>query len=123
MSTTTETAPSPTQAMASPKQQFLDTYEQEHQRPMRVLRAYPKDKSELKPHEKCKTARELAWMFVIEQGAMEKILTTGLDFSKPPSFPPAPDSLDEVISALEQSHKKVAGLVRELRDEEMFTPV
>src|ERR1700730_16657063 len=67
MSTTTETAPSPAQAMASPKQQFLDTYEQEHQRTMRVLRAYPKAKVELQPHPKCKTARELAWMFVIEQ--------------------------------------------------------
>ena len=123
MSTTTETAPSPAQAIASPKQQFLDTYEQEHQRTMRVLRAYPKDKVELQPHPKCKTARELAWMFVIEQGAMEKALTTGFDFSKPPSFPPAPDSLDAVLSAFEQSQQKVAGLVRGLRDEEMFTPV
>ena len=76
--------------MPSPKEQFLDTYEQEHAKTMRVLRAYPKDKCELQPHTKCKTARELAWMFVMEQGAAEKALTTGFDWSTPPVFPPPP---------------------------------
>ncbi|MEP6993705.1 MAG: DinB family protein [Acidobacteriota bacterium] len=121
MSTTTQTAPSP--ATTNPKQQFLDAYEKEHQKTMRVLRAYPKDQSELQPHPKCKTARELAWMFVIEQGAMEKALTTGFDFSKPPAFPPAPESMDAIFSAFEQGHRKVMGLVQGQRDEEMFTPM
>ena len=91
MSTTTETAPSrSTQTPPSPKQQFLDAYEQEHGKTLRVLLAYPKDKVELQPHPKSKNARNLAWMFVLEQGAMEKALTTGFDLSGPPNFPPAP---------------------------------
>jgi uncharacterized damage-inducible protein DinB len=68
----------------------------------------------------CKTARELAWMFVLEQGMCQKALTTGLDWSAPPSMPPAPNSLEEVISTFERDQKTVAGLVRDLPDERLF---
>src|SRR4051794_6489775 len=50
------------------RQQFLDAYEREHTTTMKVLRAFPPEKSALKPHPKCKTARELAWIFVQERG-------------------------------------------------------
>ena len=33
---------------------------------MRVLQAYPKDKAELRPHPKSRTARELVWTFVLD---------------------------------------------------------
>lgn len=122
MSTAT-TTPSQTKTMPSPKQQFLDTYEQEHAKTLRVLRAYPKDKVELQPHPKCKTARELAWMFVMEQGGAEKALTTGFDWSTPPSFPPVPESFDVILGALEQGHKKIVELVRGMRDEELFSSI
>jgi hypothetical protein len=52
----------------TPKQQFVDAYEREHGITMRVLRAYPVDRLDLRPHPKCKTARELAWVFVLERG-------------------------------------------------------
>ena len=57
----------------SPKEQFLDRYESEHATTMRVLRAYPPDKLDLQPHPKCKTARELAWMFVLERGLGKRV--------------------------------------------------
>ena len=108
----------------SPRMQYLDVYEQEHQRTMRVLRAYPRDKSELRPHPKVKTARELAWQFVLEQGLMEKGLTTGFDFSRPQSsMTPAPESFDQVLAVFETGHKKVTGLIGQLRDDEMYTTV
>ena len=46
-------------AMPSPRQQFLDAYEREHAITMKILRAYPPDKGELRAHPKLKTAREL----------------------------------------------------------------
>ena len=52
----------------SPMQAFLEAYEREHEITMRVLRAYPTDKLELRPHPRSKTARELAWIFVLERG-------------------------------------------------------
>jgi uncharacterized damage-inducible protein DinB len=105
------------------KQQLLDAFEQEHQRTMRVLRNYPADKAELQPHAKCKNARELAWMFALEQGAAEKALTTGFDWSKPPSFPPAPESFDAVLGAIEQGQTRVDGLLRAMPEEELAETV
>lgn len=107
----------------SPREQYLDVYQQEHERTMRVLRAYPRDKSELQPHPKLKTARALAWQFVIEQGLMEKALTTGFDFSKPPSSRPVPESFDEVLATFEAGQKKFAGLIGQLRDDELYETV
>jgi len=131
MSTTPTGAPSAGRTPATPrarsasdpKQQFIDAYEQEHAKTRRVLRAYPKDKGELRPHPKCKTARELAWMFVLEQGAIEKTVTTGFDWTKPPSFPPPPDSFDAIIGAFEQSHEKTAALVRDFPEDRLHEPI
>ena len=36
----------------TPKQQFLEDYDNEHATTMRVLRAYPPDKAELRPSER-----------------------------------------------------------------------
>jgi uncharacterized damage-inducible protein DinB len=107
----------------SPRDQFLDVYEDEHARTMRVLRAYPNDQAELRPHPKCKTARELAWMFVMEQGAMETAMTTGFDFSQPLRLPPAPESFDAVLQVFDETHQKIAGLIRGLRDDELYQPL
>ena len=70
------------------RQHLLASFDREHATTLRVLKALPKEKSELRPAPACKTARELAWMFVLAQGAMEKGLTSGFDWSKPPAFPP-----------------------------------
>ncbi len=56
------------------KEQFLTQLEKELPTTMRVLKAYPAAKADLKPHAKCKSARELAWMFVTEQKASEQRL-------------------------------------------------
>jgi len=112
-----------TVTVQTPKQQFLDAYTQENATTLRVLRAYPSDKTELRPHRMCKTARELAWMFVLEQGMAEKALTTGLDWSKKPSMPPAPATLDQVIDAFDQGQKRLANLVRETPDSRVFETV
>lgn len=105
------------------KPQLLEAFERENAKTLRVLRALPKDKTELRPHPKCKTARELAWMFVLGQGAMEKGLTTGFDWSKPPAFPPPPDSYDDVLSNLEKGHARTMELLRDLPDEDLTRPV
>ena len=95
----------------SPKQQFIDSYKREHATTMRVLSAYPADQSELRPHAMCKTARELAWIFVAEQGMCHTALTTGFDWSKPPAFHPAPGQLSEILAAFEQGRDRLTALV------------
>ena len=119
--TSIPTAPPPT--MSSPREQFLEVYDQEHKRTLRVLRAYPRDKAELRPHPKSRTARELAWVFVTEQGAVEKALTTGIDWTQAYAIPNAPESFDAILEAFERGHKHVAGLISAQRDEELFETV
>ncbi|MBI3856253.1 MAG: hypothetical protein HY293_11240 [Planctomycetes bacterium] len=100
-------------------QAFLSAYEKEYPITVRLLNAYPADKLDLKPHAKCKTARELAWMFVVEQGATMTALTTGFDFSKPFAPPPAPATMGEILGAFEQGYRKVVGIVKGMSDEQL----
>lgn len=123
----TSAAPAaPMAAQPGPLQTLLDAMEREHAITVRVLRAFPPDKLDLRPHPRSKTARDLAWMFVLEQGLLEKALTTGFDWSTPPAAPPpAPDTLDPIVAALEAAHARVTGLVRgmseaDLRDTVQF---
>jgi len=124
MATTASPTPATTQAVINPKEQFLATFEHEHGTTMRVLSAYPVDNCELQPHPKCKSARDLAWIFVMEMGMLEKALTTGFDWSQPPAgMPPAPESLATIIETFDQGHKRVATIVANLRDDQLFETV
>ena len=105
----------------SQKQRFLDVYEKEHATTMRVLRAYPADQAEFRPNERCKSARELAWIFAIEPrlGAMvvfNDAFAAGMPSGKPPA---APDSWEAVLSGIEQAHKEFAEQVRATPDEQL----
>lgn len=91
----------------SPKQQLERVLEREHERTMRVLRAYPDDQSDFKPSERSRTAREVAWPLALGHGRlMVKALTTGFDWSKPVAPPPMPSKMSEIAAAVEQSYRE-----------------
>jgi uncharacterized damage-inducible protein DinB len=108
---------------ATPKHQFLETYEREHATTMRVLRAYPADQLELRPHEKAKTARELAWMFVLERRLGTAVHHNALASGAPTPMPAPPESWDELLGALETAHQDFASLIRSTPDEQLFEKV
>jgi uncharacterized damage-inducible protein DinB len=113
-----------TSAAKGPREAFLETFEREHATTVRVLRAYPAHKLDLQPHAKSKTARDLAWLFVMEQGLGQKALTTGFDWSSPPAGPPAPPAtMEEIVAAFEEGHRQVVELVRAMSDEDLRTTV
>ncbi len=94
-----------TVTLPSPKQQLLDSYAREHETTMRVLRAYPTDKLELRPHAKCKNARELAWMFAMER-AFATMVVSGQFGQQAPMEPPLPpESWDELLVNVEQAYQ------------------
>ena len=70
---------------SSAKQRFLDNYDREHERTVRVLRAYPADKLDLKPHEMSKSARDLAWIFFLERALITRVWHDELFKGIPPS--------------------------------------
>src|SRR3954464_1566894 len=93
------------------KQEFLETYDAEHARTMKVLRAYPADKLDLRPHPKSKTARELAFVFTLERYLGTKVWHDELATQAPSGTPPSPpDNWDELLAEVE----KASADVREL---------
>src|SRR6185503_2058115 len=100
----------------SPKQQFLDAYHREHATTMKVLRSYPADKTELRPHHRLRTARELAWIFVQERGLGTHVLDNGFAAGPPAASPRPPESWDELLAALEKAHTDFATYVRMMPD-------
>jgi uncharacterized damage-inducible protein DinB len=104
----------------SPKQRFLEVYEQEHEKTMRVLRAFPADKSEFRPSEMCKTARELAWMFPLERGLGTAVFNDAFAKGGPSGkMPDPPDSWDAVLAAAESKHREFAELIRTTPDDKL----
>jgi uncharacterized damage-inducible protein DinB len=86
----------------SEKDLFLAAFQREAHTTLRVLLAYPPEKSELKPAEKSKNARELAWMLVLNQSVITPVLAADL---KPGAFPKPPGTWAELIQAFEREHR------------------
>lgn len=102
----------------TPRQIFLDTFERECATTIKILRAYPEDKAELRPHARGKSARELAFIFAAEQGLAMGVLTDTL--GKSPS-PPAPDTIAGSIAAFEDGKAKLVEMINSLSEEQLTT--
>ena len=109
--------------MPSPKQQFKDQATREHQTTMKVLKAYPHGKLDLRPSPKSKTAKELAWTFAIEQALAHTSITTGFDWSKPFTPPAVPESYEAILNAVEHGHAQLLKTLEHMPDEKLFGTV
>jgi uncharacterized damage-inducible protein DinB len=98
------------------KEQFLSTMAREFPTTLRVLKAYPAGKSDLKPHAKSKSARELAWIFVTEEKTCEMALEGALELGK---LPKAPATLPEVIASYEKAHSEFVNRLKETPEAEL----
>jgi len=103
---------------SSSKQQFLESYDREHATTMRVLRAFPKDKADTKLHPKLKTAKELAWVFVLECGLGVKVWHDEFAKGVPAgSAPPKPlENWDDLLTAFAKASKDYRELVSSTSD-------
>ncbi len=109
--------------MASAKQQFLDAYEREHAITMRLLRAYPTDKLELRPHPKSKSARDLAWVFVAERTLGKHVFNNDLAGAMSGGGMAAPSDWGDLLTAVEQAHREYGDMVRATPDDELENTV
>lgn len=99
------------------KEQVLNLREFEFATTMRVLKAYPEDKLDLRPAEKSRSARELIRTFVAEEmvcGAAMRGEPIGALGGK--SFP---DNLKDVLETFDRIHKEVQSLIAQAPDETM----
>jgi uncharacterized damage-inducible protein DinB len=111
--------------MYTEKQQFLDSYDREHATTMKVLRAFPPDKLDFRPHPTSNTAQQLAWTFVMERrlgtNLFHNMFANGLPAGAIP--PSAPDSWDDLLAALEKAHAEFRELIRSAPDAKLSEKV
>jgi uncharacterized damage-inducible protein DinB len=122
---TSPATPAPNASPVSPdeKRSFLQAYDREHATTMKVLRAFPGDRADLRPAPKCNTARDLAWTFVLERRLGTTILEDGMAArmsapggGKPPK---APESWSDLLAALDEAHRQFGDLVRSTPESEL----
>ena len=111
-------------AISSGKEQFLKAYDREHATTMRVLHAFPAAETDFRPHEKSKSARELAWVFVAERGLGTMVFHNAFANGMPAGgAPPAPADWDAILAGVESSHQDFRALVRDMPDEQLIETV
>ncbi len=94
------------------KQAFLDTYDREHATTTRVLRAYPEEKLDLKPTPAMKSARDLAWVFVLECYLGGRVWRDEFKNGVVPGTPPKmPDSWSGILQTVESTYADFRALI------------
>lgn len=121
MTTTGEAVAAPGQRdVVSPKEQFLNAYGREHATTMRVLRAYPADQLELRPHPRTRTARELAWVFVLDRWLGMMVYNDEFaDKAGSGEAPPPPADWQELLATLEKAQEDFVDLIRGTPDKDL----
>lgn len=82
---------------------------------MRVLRAYPEDKLDMKPAEKSRSARELIRTLVGEEFVCKGALLGDIRRAGLPKG--LPDGLADMLEVLNQTHNEVQGLIARAGEE------
>jgi uncharacterized damage-inducible protein DinB len=101
----------------SARQALLDSYQRESATTIKILRAFPPEHAELRPHPTSNSAQQIAWTFAIENALMEAALLNKLRM--PPSFQSMPASWDECVDVYERGVEHVIALLQKARDEAM----
>jgi uncharacterized damage-inducible protein DinB len=94
------------------KEIFLRIWDREAKTTVRVFRAFPEENLSVKPHERSRSIRDLAWQCVIDEGVIEKIIDGFSDLRKVPPSPPPPETMKEIVDAYEIAHRKASEKMR-----------
>ncbi|HEX9163692.1 MAG TPA: DinB family protein [Thermoanaerobaculia bacterium] len=109
----------------SEKEQFLQTYDREHTITMRVLNAFPKDKGDFRPHERLKTARELAWVIALERYLGMRVFhdefAKGMPTGSTPPKPP--ETWDALLAGIEKGSREYRDMISAAPDADLSKQV
>ena len=112
----------PVAAAPTAKKQLLDSYARESQLTLKVLRAYPPGQADFRPHMRSKSARELAYTFVIEQSLLLRALKDELALGSG-GPPPVPTELQTIIDQFEQGVHEVVERVKHMPEPRLYTTI
>jgi len=97
------------------KDMFLQTWEREFQTTLKVIKSYPKEKLDLKPSEKSRSAKDLLWTFVSEEHVASDVTKGQIDFM---NMPKAPNTVEEIIASYERTHNENVQKIKNLTEQE-----
>jgi uncharacterized damage-inducible protein DinB len=106
----------------SEKQKFQQAWDRESATTLKVLKAFPADKTELKPHPTCRSAKDLAWAFVFEGVGGSQAVQDEMKFP-PPNMPAMPANWPGMIGEVERALKLIGDKVRKVDDAQLNTTV
>jgi uncharacterized damage-inducible protein DinB len=102
------------------KEMYLQTWEREFQTTLKILKAYPQEKLDLRPAEKSRSAKDLLWTFVMEEKVIDGVVKGQIDFT---NMPKPPAMKQEIISTYEATHKEMVTKVKNLSEQELNTAI
>lgn len=100
----------------SERQQFLETFKREHERTMKVLRAFPADQGDYRPHPRANTVSDLVFTFVMEQSLISRALQDQLKLGGGQG-PKKPGDFAAVIDLFERDYRDLVRLIESGRAE------
>ncbi len=103
------------------KTQFLDSLQREHATTMKVLNAFPVEQAEFRPHPKAKSARELAFNFVIEQMFLSLALQNKLDLRA--GFPKPPSDFRAIVDQFSNDLRGLVDVIKKTPEKDFSTTV
>ncbi len=103
--------------MPSEKEQFLQTWEQEHATTAKLIGAIPEGRLDFKPHARSWSTRELAWHLVDAERFLVEACLAGKIELQP--GPPAPATLGEIRTIFGRQHKELVEKIRAAEDRQL----
>ncbi len=106
---------------AARRQMWLELFEKEFPRTLRVMRAYPAANHEFKPHERSQTALRLVHTFSLENAIV--LRTMGGARAEGGQMPAVPETYDAAVNAYEAGAREALDAVRTATGERLSAMV
>ncbi len=109
---------------SSSKETFLRIWDREFRTTLNVLRSFPDQALQTRPHERSRTARDLAWQCVTDEHVIAAIADKPIhDLRNVPPAPAPPENMREIGAAYEAAHAKAVRKIESLSEEEFARTV
>lgn len=101
------------------KRHLIESWTREHERTLRVLRAFPADQGDFRPHARSTSARDLAFTFVLEQSLLMRALLDDLKIGGG-QMPRPPATIREVIEKFDTDFHDLMEQLRATPEQELL---
>ena len=102
----------------APKEKFLSWKEWEFNVTLKVLNALPKGQEDYRPHERSRSAKELAFALANEELVNKEIVAGRVDFAGLPKM--GTESWDEVIALLKKNYQASVDAIKSAGDADLM---